>query len=531
VLGRELSPTERDESTFDENYEFFLSEISKQDDAEQVWRGLQKLEHVDIRMLDNASPQQIFESINSTGAPLSNSELIHNYVLMGLDAADQQEVEDSYWVPIAHNTGLAIDSFLRDYLIHARGTDADFLGEHGVYTVFKQQYPDLRDAGKVTGYASEWKRFSEIYRVLLYPAQEADRQISQQLAYVNVFGQAMYPLLLGVVDDFRQHTIDKQKLIEITEALQSLFLRKMTVGESRDHLIAQLCRGQQKHPAHDLVRDIQRKTPSDGRVRNALKYSKVPHVDYVLRRLEPTVLQIAGELEIEHIFPATQSPTWSGDGLRHWAQFSDEEQATYREVLNTLGNLTLLEQPLNSRASNRSFTDKQPTYRDSTVPTTRALSGLPRWDTDAIEARTQRLTDRFLQIWAVPAVDAAESGSDLTAVLDVARKPGFFKGFKTEFEYVRMFGEIRELHNSEDLFIGLFTRLWETNHADLLAMVGDEDSPIFETMKWRGRWVPLGDHYLFIGMMPQYKLLAVQRIAEELNLADDLFVKLSSVEE
>ena len=51
------------ESAFEDNYEFFLREV--QGDEDRVWRGLRRLEHVSISLLENANPQQVFESLNS----------------------------------------------------------------------------------------------------------------------------------------------------------------------------------------------------------------------------------------------------------------------------------------------------------------------------------------------------------------------------------------------------------------------------------------------------------------------------------
>ena len=81
------------DSRFDDNYAFFRSQISA-DEAPRIWRGLQKLEHVAITLGAGANAQQIFESLNSTGEPLRDHELIHNYVLMGLSHAEQSEIED-----------------------------------------------------------------------------------------------------------------------------------------------------------------------------------------------------------------------------------------------------------------------------------------------------------------------------------------------------------------------------------------------------------------------------------------------------
>ena len=98
VLDRRNGDGARD-SRFDDNYAFFRSQISA-DEAPRIWRGLQKLEHVAITLGAGANAQQIFESLNSTGEPLRDHELIHNYVLMGLSHAEQQEIEADYWLPI-----------------------------------------------------------------------------------------------------------------------------------------------------------------------------------------------------------------------------------------------------------------------------------------------------------------------------------------------------------------------------------------------------------------------------------------------
>ena len=235
------------------------------------------------------------------------------------------------------------------------------------------------------------RRLSEVYRILLDPAQAGDEEIAAQLGYVNVFGSAMYPLVMAVYRDYQRKVIGRDVLLETLERLQSLFLRKMVVGESRDHLAAQLCRRLKKsgYP----IREIVRRTPSNERVRNALKYRALPHAGYVLQRLETASLE---GLEIEHIFPQSPTDTWSGDGQREWASFTEEERARHRALLQTLGNLALLEQPLAERALDAAFPEKRSAiYLRSSIPATRDLADVATWGTAAIAERTARLTTQF----------------------------------------------------------------------------------------------------------------------------------------
>ena len=106
-------------SNCEDVYRFFLAEVKA--DAADVCDALYRLEHVLITLAPSADAQQVFESVNSTGAPLRDHELVHNYVLMGLTYGQQIEIEREYCRPIEANTGEFIDQFFRDYLTHLEG--------------------------------------------------------------------------------------------------------------------------------------------------------------------------------------------------------------------------------------------------------------------------------------------------------------------------------------------------------------------------------------------------------------------------
>jgi hypothetical protein len=524
-------------SVFDDNYLFFLNEIQADDVATRAWKGLNRLEHVAITLRENADPQQIFESLNSTGAPLANYELIHNYVLMGLSHSEQMEIEDSSWIPIEENTGDFIDSFWRDYLIMKTGRDTEFTGQHGVYEVFRKEFPPLRFDDLVKR-AEEWRDYSDIYRVLLDPIQAGDEDIQTQLGYGNTFGTAMYPLLLAVYRDYLAGSIDKRRLIEIMERVQSLQIRRMVVGQSRDHLAAQLCR-RRLRGARDPIADILRRTPSDDRVGHSLRYRTLPHAGYVLSRIERvrfpgTALgaEFPAGFEIEHIFPQGPTAAWSGDGIRLWGAFSEEERSRYRELLSTLGNVALLEQPLNAGASNKSFHDKKVYYRQSRIPSTKALEDLDVWDVAAIENRATALTEQFLAIWQRPQVE--ELPGELVPILDVQKRGGWYQDWKTEFEYVQFRDEVWEVHHILELRVRLYQHLLNTNPERIRELDRSlhGDPHIRETPVPGFRYEPIGDaQYLYNGWVPQYLLGDIQQLLDELGLADEVFVKYTADEE
>lgn len=520
VVRDRHAPDAARDSRFDDNYAFFRSQVSL-DEAPHVWRGLQKLEHVAITLQQGANAQQIFESLNSTGEPLRDHELIHNYVLMGLTHAEQTEIEDEYWLPIERNTGEAIGRFWRDYLVMTTGREVAVTGGRGVYDAFRQSFPRL-DVDSLRRHAAVWREYSDIYRALLEPAHEPDAALSRQLAYLGVFGRGMYPLIMRAYRDHRSGVIDRDALIETIEQVQSLLLRRSVVGVSVDRLVARLCRARDEG-GDALVRAIARIMPSDQRIRAALKFADLPHPAYVLARLAGDVE--THDLGVDHIVPIAPGDDWSGDGERAWVDYTDDEQNSHRALAQTIGNLALLEDDLAMRAMDASYPDKLPLYARSSIPQTRALAETPAWGTAAIAARTVRLSDAFVEVWKRPLV-ASIDDDGLTPILDATKRRGWPRGWEREWEYVEYRGEHWEVYDVKYLFNRVFKRLWADSRDAVVAYSARRGGPVYPAMSWNGQWDALDDStFLYMGWDSRYMLTAVQGVLDEAGIAPEVFVK------
>lgn len=118
LIERQELPVETSER-IRENYEFFregLNEVNPED----VYRGIGRLVVVDVT-LDRGvdDPQLIFESLNSTGMDLSQSDLIRNFILMRLPEREQTRLYETYWSKIENlfrGSEKTFDAFVRDYL-------------------------------------------------------------------------------------------------------------------------------------------------------------------------------------------------------------------------------------------------------------------------------------------------------------------------------------------------------------------------------------------------------------------------------
>jgi len=524
VLDRPLAAGEQRDSRFDDNYAFFRSQISLEE-APHIWRGLQKLEHVAITLGAGANAQQIFESLNSTGEPLRDHELIHNYVLMGLNHSEQREIEAEYWHAIEQNTGDAIAEFWRQYLVMRTGREVTVVGGRGVYDAFRHEFPRLDFEG-LLGHADEWRELSRVYRVLLRPDEAPDAEIGRHLAYLGTFGTGMYPLVLRAYRDFELGAIGRTELIDTLEMVQSLLLRRAVVGTGTERLVARLCRAREEG-AGALVAAISRITPSDERIAVALKYSELPHPSYVLSRIAG--VDGARGLDVEHIFPLAPGDGWSGDGIREWASYSDDEQNSHRALSHTIGNLTVIEEDLALRAFDRSFPDKQPLYARSAVSTTVELAQLPSWGTGAIAERSAQLTTRFVDVWKRPGGPAIDDDG-LTPILDAVRRRGWPPGWHREWSYVEYCGEHWEVPDVKYLFNRVFKRLWADSRSAVVSYSARRGGPVYTAQSWNGQWDRLDDeHSLYMGWDSSYMLSAVQGVLEEAGIAPEVFVKYSYI--
>jgi hypothetical protein len=298
------------------------------------------------------------------------------------------------------------------------------------------------------------------------PSPADDAEVARQLEYLNTFGRGVYPLVLRLYRDYDDGALSADELLVSLEHLQSLLLRRKIAGLATDRLVARLCRAADIG-RDELVRAIARITPSDERTRVGLKYGDLPHPNYVLGRLAGT--STAG-LDLEHVAPVAPSDDWSPDGNRRWADLSDDEQNSFRALTQTLGNLTLLEQPLAERAFDAAFPAKRDVYRASDVDLSRELAAVDAWSTAAIAARTARLTEHFLEVWRRPAVVSIDD-DNLTPILDAKKRRGWPRGWQREFDYVEFRGEHWEVPDIRYLFNRIFRRLWAESEASRQSVI------------------------------------------------------------
>ena len=105
--------------------------------------------------------------------------------------------------------------------------------------------------------------------------------------------------------------------------------------------------------------------------------------------------RIGVPVQIEHIMPRS----WE----EHWPlpEDADPESAmTRNELVNRIGNLTILTAPLNLSVSNAPWSEKQGKFQnESVLKLNRRVAMEPNWSDQSIQARSKELAEVFCKLW------------------------------------------------------------------------------------------------------------------------------------
>lgn len=399
-----------------DNYHFFEIKL-RNADLQAVYNGIQKLRIVDITLDRNHdNPQLIFESLNSTGLSLSQSDLIRNYVLMGQEPDFQNRLYEEYWFPMEQRFGdeytKRFDRFIRDYLtLETR----QIPNVKSVYEKFKVYMPSTDDSEILEMIIEEISRYAKHYTSIAL-LQEEDLEFRKCFKNIqDLRVEVAFPFLLEVYEDYTRETIEKAEIIEIFRLVESYVFRRAVCGIPTNSLNKTFAALMTDVDKGDYLRSLKvafsqmrsyRRYPSDIEFKQSLLIRDVYNFDrcnYLLRNLENYTRNdpIGDENHtIEHIMP--QNPNLS----KAWQdELGENFQEIYETYLHTIGNLTLIATRDNPALSDLPFSEKRDMeggFRDSPLRLNRSLARTEQWNENTILARTEELAEKALKIWIYP---------------------------------------------------------------------------------------------------------------------------------
>lgn len=444
---------------FCENFEFFLDAMrhSSVSIDDLYAAGLAKLTVVDVVLMRGSdNPQRIFESLNSTGLDLTQSDRVRNFVLMDLKPGEQERLFKDYWQPVTYlvfdktTDKDHFDEFLRDYLTMTSPTGEIPNRDH-VYEAFCQ-YVQRRGKDQISAILADLCRYASYYACMLCPAQyktapahndstKATPAILDALQDINRLDMSVsYPFILEVFDDYAHGSLREEEFVDTLHMIESYVMRRLVCSIPTNSLaktFARLSREVDKSQYLDSLRAAlvsmtgSQRLPSDEEFQEAFKSKDMYHLGstrarFILERLENFGKKefVPGEYTVEHIMPQTLTDSWRTMLGADW-------ERVQKTRLHILGNLTLT--GYNSSYSNCSFCEKRDMrneqtgmligFKGSPVTLNQDLAQLGHWDEQTIMARTERLARLACSVWPAPRATAVEnpsvygSGPDLSVVL------------------------------------------------------------------------------------------------------------------
>lgn len=405
-----------------DNYKYFVGKIADQElSPAEIYESIGKLQIVNItldRTMDDA--QAIFESLNSTGKELSESDLIRNYVLMGLEPTEQTYVYEHMWRPMElmfsyETQGTLMDKFFRDYLT-MKLTRIPKQGR--VYDEFKLYHLNC-EFSTIRELCQDLLAYAKYYTDIVF-ARSSNPVLKGLYSDINDLRmEVSYPFLIKVHNDYAEHIITEDELLEILRLCISYVFRRSICDIPTNSLNKTFATLRNEIRQDDylnsikaffILRDDYKEFPNDEKFVAAFISRDIYNMrsrNFILSHLENfenKSIIVVENYTIEHIMPQNKnlSIEWQTMLGANWREI----QKTY---LHTIGNLTLT--CYNSEMSDHSFLtkiDMEGGFKESALRLNGFVVKQTEWTESTIKTRAKLLAEKAKKIWAFPKMTDAE---------------------------------------------------------------------------------------------------------------------------
>lgn len=382
-----------------------------------------------INLDDHEDEYEIFETINDRGTPLTVWDKAKNYIV-SRSSTDSKLQEEFYRKYIAELDDL---DWWYENIKESRfeGTRVERLFSHWVrISLSKEMDETIQDRRLYYFFRNHLVKKQDliplvesfrIYANLYYNFETQDEDNSVQGMFCNrrkALGAGIVtPLMLKLYE-----ILGEGKMIDLcTRIIESYLMRRVIAGHDAraySKLVHSLIRDiilceDIKYIPHLLIDILSQKEvasdywPNNDQIIAAINDRPMygtngltsqwrlkivlKAIDHYMTPSQKGSIPEYNSLEIEHIMPQS----WE----KHWKSSSVDEQ-NRREAIHKLGNLTIVNEKLNPKLSNKPWEDKKKElYSKDNLFINKELTDYGTWDEDSIYKRGKILSDRICQIW------------------------------------------------------------------------------------------------------------------------------------
>ncbi|MBO1351655.1 MAG: DUF262 domain-containing protein [Hormoscilla sp. GUM202] len=388
-------------------YNFFTNKIEEIksiiQDGEKIASFLteivaERLVFIQITVENELNAYMVFETLNARGIELSSTDLLKNYLFSLFQDPEVLEIAQSQWQGIINTVRMEkFPSFMRYYLkMKHNRVRGDRL--------FKLVREDITDAEQAFYLLDQLEKYSNLFLALDNPKDEFWGKTPENYPHVralNILGvKQVYPVLFAAYQHFDPEDFTRVLKLAATISFRYSIVSSLNPNELDavyNQVAIKIENGQIKSPQQVFNELRQVYVPDDKFKQDfsllaiSTKGPKKKLVRYILSKLEADASGVEvneDSFSIEHILP--QEPT--DDWRQH---FPD---ARREEMVDRLGNLTLLEPALNCEIGEKSYQLKREKYQQS-VYTLTAIIKAEEWTADSIYNRQRDLARQAVHIW------------------------------------------------------------------------------------------------------------------------------------
>jgi len=418
---------------------FLTQQFGDNTDALRVFYGyfINKVKLIRIQTEDVAKALKIFETINDRGVGLDSMDLLKNLLFMESDQ-DEFEVLKKVWKELQDtifDAGEKPLRFLRYFIFSRYSVEA--LREDEIYGWFSKNK-------KLCGYAEDSPKFAKellaaakAYGLFLKGCDPSGKQRPELQSLQFLGGSAARQHLILLLAGRHLPDVLFSQLVREVENLFFIYVASRENTRDFERNFARWAPELKKAKTEEELQLFlrQRIEPSkaalSGRFDDAFKRMtseelQVYRLRYILAKLNQHVEvsaygetegtrwlknYVASEFQIEHIQP--QKPCQEA--------LDEFGKATDPAIINRLGNLVLVEKPINASLGNKPYSKKRLVYPQSKLLLVHAISERPKigantsidravrelepfavWNEEAVISRQAKLGSMAREIWNVP---------------------------------------------------------------------------------------------------------------------------------
>ncbi|MCS7031344.1 MAG: DUF262 domain-containing HNH endonuclease family protein [Gloeomargarita sp. SKYG116] len=425
-------------------YQFFKEKIKEWLEGSKFFE--RRLEEFQRTLLDNLvvahvtlsraeEAYRIYESLNTKGVPLTQVDLIRNYLFMNISEKCQEDSYYKYWKPLEERyqqsfpsddeEGVTHLEKLSDAIWYYTRLSGKDVPRQDAYAALKElhenwlrQKDDSTKGKKANDIISD--KTIEFMRKLVDILQKYldvvdDKTANKKLARKKdtlkllAFG-SFTPFVMAIISQVEDENIADSLL----SLIETYYIHRIIAGlsnRSLDDLSIRILHAQvlkQPNPVASLQQILieqkgQTRWPSRDEIANGLASTALEdYALFILKRLEEHLrgkeaISFGDKITLEHILPKKPSKGWQQD-------LGDDWQSIHKRWLKTLPNLTLT--GYNSEMGNKPYPEKLQFLRDKTNLAINHLyfgqNPPEKWDEAALQHRCDWLLEQILKVWPLP---------------------------------------------------------------------------------------------------------------------------------